>query len=167
MEILNNFGFEPILFLAQIVNFLIIYWLLKKFLYKPVLKLLEDRKHKIVQGLKNAEESARLLEETIQKEEKILNQAQEKAKKLIEEAKAQSDIMLKQSIEETRKKVDTMLLEAREQIKYETGIAQKRLEVNISKLAVSFLEKSLQGLFGNKEQEVIMKNALKKLKKVD
>ncbi len=70
MEILNNFGFEPILFVAQIVNFVIIYLLLKKFLYKPVLKLLKERRDIITKGLKQAEESARLLEETVQKEEK-------------------------------------------------------------------------------------------------
>lgn len=167
MEILNNFGFEPILFLAQIINFLIIYWLLKKFLYKPVLKMLAERKQRIAQGLKDADESARLLEQTLQKEEKVLKDAQEKAKKLIEDAKAQSDLMLKQSELETKKKVEEMLEDAREQIKYETGVAQKELEVNIGKLAVSFLEKSVHGLFGDKEQKVIMKSALKKLKKAD
>ena len=76
MEILNNFGFEPILFFAQIVNFLIIYLVLKKFLYKPLLKVLNDRKHKIEEGLKSAEESNRLLKETIDKEQEILKNAQ-------------------------------------------------------------------------------------------
>jgi len=167
MEILNNFGFNWILFVAQIVNFLIIYWLLKKFLYKPVLKLLEERKNKIAAGIKDAEDAARLLEETLQKEEKILKTAQEKAKQLIDEAKTQSDAILKQSELETKKKVDEMLKEARTQISYETGLAEKRLEANISKLAIEFLEKSIKGLFGEKEQEVVMKNALKKLEKAD
>ena len=82
MEILNNFGFEPILFFAQIVNFLIIYLVLKKFLYKPLLKVLNDRKHKIEEGLKSAEESNRLLKETIDKEQEILKNAQLDAKKV-------------------------------------------------------------------------------------
>jgi len=167
MQILKNFGFEPILFIAQIVNFVIIYLVLKKYLYKPVLKLLKDRKQTIANGLKQAEESARLLEETVQKEEKILKDAQEKARKLIDEAKAQTDEILRQSETVTKKKVDSMLDEARKQISYETSMAEKRLETNISKLAVSFLEKSLTGLFGEKEQESLMKNAIKKLKKVD
>ncbi len=167
MEILKNFGFEPILFVAQIVNFVIIYLVLKKYLYQPILKLLKDRKQTIALGLKQAEESAKLLEDTVKKEEKVLKEAQEKAKKLIDEAKAQSTEILRLSEEETKKKVDTMLSEARNQIKYETGIAEKRLESNITKLAVSLLEKSLTGLFGEKEQTVIMKNAIKKIKKVD
>ena len=167
MEILNNFGFEPILFIAQIVNFLIIFFVLKKYLYKPVLKLLDERKNKIVKGLKDAEESAKLLEQTLQKEEKILKDAQSKARELIEEAKKQNEQMLKNSEEETNKKINKMLKDAREQITYETGLAEKRLETNISKLAVAFLEKSVKGLFGEKEQEAIMKEAVKKLKKVN
>lgn len=163
MEILNNFGFEPILFVAQIVNFLIIYWLLKKFLYGSVLKLLEDRKVKIAKGLKDAHEAASLLESTIIKEEKILKEAQEKARQLLVDAKEQSSIMLKHSEEETKNKIEILLKEAREQIKYETGLAEKRIEANVGKLAVTFLEKSIKGLFGSHEQEVIMKTAMKKL----
>jgi F-type H+-transporting ATPase subunit b len=167
MDILNNFGFEPVLFVAQIVNFLIIFLVLKKYMYKPVLKLLDERKRKIAKGLKDSEEAALLLEQTVLKEEKILKEAQVKARDLIEEAKKQSEQMLKNSEAETNKKIDKMLKDAREQISYETSIAEKRLETNISKLAVTYLEKSLKGLFGEKEQEIVMKNAIKKLKKVD
>jgi F-type H+-transporting ATPase subunit b len=167
MEILNNFGFEPILFFAQIVNFLIIFFVLKKFLYKPVLRLLKERRDKIAEGLRQADEAAKLLEQTLQKEEKILKEAQEKARQLIVDAKSETEEMLKNSEIETKKKVDEMLKEARAQIIYETGIAEKRLESNISKLAVAFLEKSLKGFFGQKEQEILMKDAIKKLKKAD
>lgn len=167
MEILNNFGFQWTLFAAQIVNFLIIYFLLKKFLYKPVLKILETRKTKITEGIKQAEESERRLQETIEKEDKILKAAQEQAKQMIDDAKAQSHELLKKSEVDTKKQIEAMLKEARTQITYETGLAEKRLETNVSRLAINFLEKSLTGLFGEKEQEIVMKNALKKLKKAD
>lgn len=163
MEILNNFGFEPILFFAQIINFLIIFVILKKYLYKPVLKLIEDRNRKIAEGLKNSEEAAKLLQETLEKEEKILQKAQIKARELIDESKLQSEALYKKAEEETNKKIEKMLKDAREQITYETGLAEKRLETNISKLAVAFLENSLKGLFGEKEQEQVMKEAIKKL----
>ena len=47
MEFLKDFGVNPILLLAQIVNFTVLLILLKKFFYKPILKVLEERKHKI------------------------------------------------------------------------------------------------------------------------
>lgn len=164
MEILKNFGFEPILFFAQIVNFLIIFWLLKKFLYKPVLKLLEERGKKIEDGLKHAQEAEELLAETVQKEKEILLKAQSEAKKLIDEAMSDREAMLKQTEDEAKKQIADMLSEAREQIKQEASAASKKLEAQVSRLAVEFLEKSIKGLFGEKEQEVIMDKALKNIK---
>ena len=63
MEIIRNFGIQPVLLLAQIVNFLIILYLLQKFFYKPIVKLLEQRKKRIEESLKNAD----LIEEKLKK----------------------------------------------------------------------------------------------------
>lgn len=164
MDILNNFGFEWTLFFAQIVNFLIIFWLLKKFLYKPVLKLLEERRTKIEDGLKNADKAAKLLEDTVQKEGEVLRKAQTEAKKLLDEARAERDSTLRQAEEDTKKKIEIMLNDARKQINFEADLTSKKLESNVTKLAIELLQKSLTGLFGEKEQEIIMKNALKKIK---
>jgi F-type H+-transporting ATPase subunit b len=55
MDILHEFGVQPILLLAQIVNFAILFFLLRKFLYGPLLKILEQRRNTIKESLKNAE----------------------------------------------------------------------------------------------------------------
>jgi len=52
MEILKEFGIQPTLLLAQIVNFLIILFVLKKFFYKPIIKVLDARKKRIEVSLK-------------------------------------------------------------------------------------------------------------------
>lgn len=167
MEILNNFGFEPILFVAQIVNFLVIYLVLKKFLYKPILRLLDERKKKISDGLKNAEEAEKRLLEATEKEEKILKKAQTDAKKMmttvIEESENQRALMLA----ETKKQVEEMIKDARDQIENDTAIAAKKLESQVSKIAIEFLEKSTNNLFDDNEQEIIMKKAIKKIKNHD
>lgn len=165
MEILKNFGFEPILFTAQVVNFLVIFFLLKKLMYKPVLKMLEQRKHTISQGLKDAEEAQLRLENATKEEEDILKKAQSEARKLIDDAKVQSANMVEQTEGDTRKRVEAMLSEARQQIAYDTAQAEKKLEKHVATLAVAFLQQSVKELFGPQEQELIMKNALKKLKK--
>lgn len=165
MEILNNFGFEPILFFAQIVNFLIIYLVLKKFLYKPLLKVLNDRKHKIEEGLKSAEESNRLLKETIDKEQEILKNAQLDAKKLLVDAKTKHDAILQETEIETKKSIERMLLDARVQIKMDTAAAEKRLTQEITNISSRLLQESLTGFFTSEDQDLIVKKALKNLKK--
>jgi F-type H+-transporting ATPase subunit b len=165
MEILGNFGFEPILFVAQIANFLIIFWVLKKFLYKPVLKILDERKEKIEKGLKDAEEAEKRLLDASEKEEQILKKAQSDAKKLIEESISVAEDHRAQKELETKKQVAEMINTAREQIKEETNIASKKLEEQVGRLAVEFLEKSTKGIFNDKEQQEVIKEAIKKMKK--
>ncbi len=164
MEILFNFGFEPILFFGQIVNFVVIYIILKKYMYKPLLKTIESRRNKISKGLKDAEEAEQRLADATQKEERVLKSAHERAKKIVDEAKIENDKILTEAEENARKKAESILEEAKAQIAHETSQAEKRLELKVSNLAVSFLENSLKGLFGTKEQEAIMKNALIKMK---
>ena len=44
MDFLNDFGVKPVLLAAQAVNFFILLFILKRFLYKPILGMLEKRK---------------------------------------------------------------------------------------------------------------------------
>ncbi len=165
MEILNNFGFEPILFLAQIVNFLIIYLLMKKFLYNPLLKTIKERKLKIEEGLKNTEDSEKLLAYASKKEHEILKNAQAEAKKLLEEAKAKHDYLLKQTEEDTKRRVEKMLDDARAQIRIDSAAAEKRLAKEVARVSAHILQESLTGFFTPEDQEAIVRKALKSLKK--
>lgn len=164
MELIKNFGIEPWLLAAQVVNFLIILYLLKRFAYKPILQVLKTRQETIKKSLKDAEEARLLLEKTEQKEKEILKKAQEEAKKIIAETKKQSDLMLQEAEARTRKQAERILQEAREQIAYESKQTEKRLSGHISELAVHFLQKTLSGFFSENDQEVIIKQALKKIK---
>lgn len=87
MEILKQFGIQPILLAAQAVNFLILLFILKKFLYKPVLKVLEDRKKKIEDSLKNAEAIEKRLQEVEVQVDKMIAKAAEEGQKILDESK--------------------------------------------------------------------------------
>lgn len=165
MEILKNFGFDPVMLAAQIVNFLIILYILKRFLYKPVLDMLKKREDTIKTGLKQAEESRLLLEKTVEEEKKVLTKAQEEAKKLIEDAKNQALEAAKEVEEETRASTERMIVEARNQISQETKEAEKRLAESASGLAEQILSTSLKEMFPEKDQKTIVDNALKRIKK--
>lgn len=163
MNLLEQFGVDYILLAAQIVNFLIVFYVLKKFLYKPILTMLKNREKTISDGLKQAEEARILLEQSAEKERAILKKAQAEAKQLLEETRQQRDEILKKAEESARKQTEAMLAEAKAQIAYETQEAEKRLTGHISQLAVTFLQKSVADLFSEADQEAIMKKALKRM----
>lgn len=168
MELLHEFGVNWILLAAQIINFLIVLWVLKKFLYKPILDTLKNRRDTIAQGLKEAEDARKMYEKAEEREKEILKKAQSEAKKIVEDTKKQTAEMMQKAEESAKNQADQILKEAREQIAFESKETEKKLTGHISQLAVQFLQKSLENAFTDKEQEVIMKQAMKNLKtKVD
>ncbi len=165
MEVLGNFGINPILLVAQTVNFLIIFYLVKRFALKPILTLLKNREKTIKDGLQQAEDARILFERASEKERELLRNAQREAQELLSSAKSEREEMLQENEVKTQKLVEKMLSEAREQISAETKEAEKRLSSNIAMLAREMLEKSVEELFSEKEQRAVLNHALKKVEK--
>lgn len=165
MEILDNFGLNPVLLGAQVVNFLIILFILRRFLYKPVLDLLKKREDTIKEGLEKAEENEKLLEKTKKEEETVLKNAQVQARKIIEEARAQALLLMKESQESAKKQSERLIEEARAQISQEASLIEQKIMGNIGKISIEMLGKALGGLTNEDAQEDIMKKAIKQLKK--
>lgn len=165
MELIKNFGIDPVYLGAQIVNFLIILYFLKRFLYKPVFEMLKKREREIKEGLDKTEEARKILEKTLEQEKTILKKTNIQATKIINDAKDEVVLIQKSAEESAKKQAEKIVLEAREHILKETREAEERLSAQVSKLAVLFLEKALSGLFTPKDQKVIMGKAIQKLKK--
>lgn len=96
MEILKDFGVEPVLLLAQVVNFVILLYILKRFLYKPILKVLEERRRKIETSMKQSEEIQKKFDEISQKQTDILDMAKKESEQIIEDAKNEAKILAEQ-----------------------------------------------------------------------
>ena len=167
MEIIKNFGVDPILLGAQVINFLIIFFILKKFLYKPVLDVLKKRQITIKDGLKQAEDARIKLEKVVIDEKNILRQAQLQSKKIIEDAKYESIKTSKRMNDDAKKQTEKILKDAKDQITRESHEAEKRLAINTTNIAVSILEKALSDFFSTREQKEIVSNALRKIKKTN
>ncbi len=84
----RQFHWEPRLFFSQLVLFIIVAIVLAKFAYKPLLEMLEHRRHQISEALENAEKTRRELANAQAKTQEILTQAGVQANKIIEEARA-------------------------------------------------------------------------------
>jgi F-type H+-transporting ATPase subunit b len=87
-EIARTFGVDWSHLTAQIISFCIVCILLQRFAYKPVLKILEERRRQIAQGQANAEQIKAELARTEARRKEILDQANVEANQLIEEGRA-------------------------------------------------------------------------------
>ena len=87
-QIAQTFGVDWPHLIAQIISFAIVCVLLQRFAYKPVLKMLEDRRRQIKEGIANTKKIADDLAQAEARRQEMLMQANEQITKLIEEARA-------------------------------------------------------------------------------
>jgi len=87
-----TFGLDWPHFLAQVASFCIVCFILYRFAYRPVLKMLEVRRQQIAQGLANAEQIKAELARTEAQRREVMAQANVQANKLIEEARAAAPV---------------------------------------------------------------------------
>lgn len=163
MDILENFGVKPIFLIAQIVNFLILLFILQRFLYKPILKVLEERKKKVAESLKNAEEIEKRLteitaekdkqiKETVKESEKILEGATKSANEIIQEARSKASVDIKRMFEKSQKEAEAEREKMRQEIKAE-----------LAGLVVAGLEKVTGKVLTEKDQKELVQKSLKDL----
>ncbi len=113
-RILTTFGVDWTHLLAQVVSFCIVCFILYRFAYGPVLKMLEVRRQQIAQGLANAAQIQAELARTEAQRQEVLTQANAQANKFIEEARAAAARVLAQETQKAIAAAEQILVKARE-----------------------------------------------------
>lgn len=85
-ELLKTFGVDWKLLLTQMLNFAVLFFILKKFAYGPVLSMLEKRRQIIAKGLDDASEAKKSLTDAHQNADEIKKQAKIEANAIFDDA---------------------------------------------------------------------------------
>jgi F-type H+-transporting ATPase subunit b len=162
---MKELGIEPLLLLAQIVNFGILFFVLKKFLYKPILAMLDKRKQEIEEGLSSATKSAKQEEKLKEKEAELLLQAKKDAKVIVEQAKKQLDEQKKQIIAEAHSQATEILAKAKVQADQATKAQEESMRGLAVELATAMVEKVLPEILSEGDHRKLLAVKLKDLDK--
>ena len=163
MEILQQFGVQPILLAAQVVNFLILLFILKKFLYKPLLKVLDERKKKIADSLRNAEEIEKRLAETEEKKDKVLAKTAEDVQKMLDETKKEIEVMKEEGKIQAEQLVAQIIKKGEETAHAEAEKLRQEVMSSLSEIVATGMEKITGKVFKTKEQKEIIEREVKNL----
>jgi F-type H+-transporting ATPase subunit b len=127
----EQFGFAFPLFFSNVISFLIVCFLLQKFAYKPVVDMLEARRTKIADGLKNAERIKAELADAEKKKAEILAQANAEAQRMIEEARASASAVAEKKTQQAIAEAEQIVAKAHEaaQIEHARMLADLKREV--------------------------------------
>lgn len=92
-EVLGSLGFNVHVALANFFNFLIIFFLLQKFLFKKIANTLDERKKVIEDGVTKSEQSEKLLQDAKVNAKNLVQSAKEEANTLVKDASAKAVIV--------------------------------------------------------------------------
>lgn len=130
--------------ILQIATYVIVFVILKKYAFGPIVKVLEDRRIRIEEGLKNADDMEKAKVELDEHKETVLKEARKEAAKIVAESKKESADIILAAEKKAQAKADQIVADAKAKIADDMAEAQKGLRKQLSGLVRAASEKVLR-----------------------
>jgi F-type H+-transporting ATPase subunit b len=160
-EIFTNFGISWPKFIAQVILFLVVYWVLNKYAFAPVLKMLNERRRRIEEGQHNAERIKRQLADAELRYQEVLRKANEQATKLLEEARASSDAITQKQLQQAIKDAEGIIVKAQESIVQERNKMVAEVKKEMVDLVVKTTAKVVGKVITPEDQKRLSEDTVK------
>jgi len=162
-EIADQFGVTWPLLISQTILFVIVAVALKKFAYGPVVKVLQERRTKIEEGLANAEKMKQELANAQAKATEILTQANTTGNKLIEEARQSAAKILETETQKAVATANDIIAKARQAGEAEVVRLKGELRKEFGRLVVATSAKVTGGILTPDQQSRMAEETSKQL----
>ena len=159
----ETFGWNPRLFFSQVISFVIVALLLRRFAYKPILNVLEERRRSIEEGQLNAEKIKRQLDEAEKRYSEILAKANAEAQKMIDEARESSAHLAERKQQEAITAAEQIIAKAREASAIEHERTMDSLKQELGRLVVDTTAKVTGKVLTPEDQQRLQEEALSQL----
>ena len=158
-------GFSLEAFVIQLVTFVLVFLLLKRFAFKPIVAMLEKRRKTIEDGVLLGEKMEKRQKHLEAEAEGVIREARHEADRIIANAHKESREVLRKAEKSAKDKTDAMLKDAHEQINEDTDRARRSLEKDIVGLVSEATEAVVHEKVDAKKDAELIDNALKGRKK--
>jgi F-type H+-transporting ATPase subunit b len=152
MEKLIN-QFELGLFFWQVLIFVGLIFLLKKFAWKPILDAVNDREEGIKNALLSAENARKEMQNLQADNQRILQEARLERDNMLKDAREMKEKMVDDAKNEAQAQGQKMIEQAKAAIESEKNAAMAELKLQVSTLSLSIAEKLLKDELSNKEAQ--------------
>jgi len=150
--------------IAIVINFIILVYVLKYFLYEPVMKMLEERKLHVDKTLSEADAKIKSAEAFMEDGREAINKANSSAKNIIEEASGAAEKIKKESMTKAKKDIEEHKERAKEEIR-QLKLEAKRSMVNeAARLSVIIAEKMIQKKMDRKTQKAVADSVIERMR---
>ena len=159
----DTFGWNWELFLSQVISFTIVAFLLRRFAYKPILAILEDRRRKIEEGMLNAEKIRKELAEAEKRYQEILAMANADAQRMIDEARESSAHLAERKQQEAIAAAEQIVAKAKEAAALEHERQMQNLKRELGRLVVDTTAKVTGKVLTPEDQKRLQEEAARQI----
>jgi F-type H+-transporting ATPase subunit b len=145
--------------IAQILNFIVLLWVLAKFAYKPLIKAMDDRRNRIINDLDSAEQT-RLDAEALKARyvEQMANARQE-ATEIVDKANKVAQNLHDEFLEQARAEKDAMMATAKERIEQDKKQALVDIRTQVIALSTQIASKVANQKLNSTEDQKLVADA--------
>ena len=129
---------------AQLVSFTLLLVVFRAFLYKPVIRMLDERKKRIQEGLDASEEAKRRLSQTEQEVAKELEKARQQGQEQVAQAQQIAARIQEEARQGARQEAEQLLERARGEIQLERDSAIAQLRREFADLTITAAERVIK-----------------------
>src|ERR1700720_678133 len=159
----ETFGWNPWLFFSQVISFAIVAFLLRRFAYKPILAVLEDRRRKIEEGMLNAEKIGKELAEAEKRYQEILAKANADAQRMIDEARESSAHLAERKQQEAIAAAEQIIAKAKEAAALEHERTMESMKRELGRLVVETTAKVTGKVLTSEDQKRLQEEAARQV----
>lgn len=133
---MDKLGFDFTSLIWQVINFAILLWLLNRFLYKPVIGMLDARAARVRESMSEAERARAQAAQAAEESRAILEQARRDATEVVNRATREAQALVDQARRDATEERNTQLARALEEIEAARKRAEADLRRQVADLAV-------------------------------
>jgi F-type H+-transporting ATPase subunit b len=148
--------------LYQLVAFLVLMLLLKKFAWGPLVNVMKQREEHVASEIDKAEKARKEAEELLAQHQQMVKEARQESQKFIEQAKLQGETQKEEIISAARQEAERLKESARLEIQQERENAVKALREQVASLSVLIASKVIEKELDEKDQEALIQEYIKK-----
>jgi F-type H+-transporting ATPase subunit b len=161
LEILGKIGFDWQVALANLINFAVIFLILNYLVFKPLKKVISERRAKIDKGLDDAYKSQAALVEANSRKEELLSDAYKESQDILSKAKDQKNQVIEAAGEQAQQEASKIRQNAVEEAEMILKKADSDLSEKAAGLVIEGLEKVLKEKMSEDVNEDYVKSVLK------
>lgn len=156
MELLQKLGVDWKLLIAQIVNFTVLLTVLTLFVYRPLLRLIDERRERIRKSMEDAEKIAHEKEELMKARQEALRKIDQECGAFLEKAKNDAERLKAEILQAADREAKNILTKGHEQLRSERAQALQDMQKSLAAAILQMTEKILEREFSPRDQERVL-----------